>query len=668
MAIEQQPLPAQRADQSPASPRRCDARLLVHETAREGVGGVSRFADARANGTYSSGDRGVGRNSSPAELTARMSAYGGGMRSGADGQPQPPALLYDSDGKPLPFEAFRSSIDGGPGTPLQPRFTDSSRPPRESQFTPGWNLIPTPRSEGGMVRFPELRALAMACWQFRVAVNYRKKQMRGLRWEIAPKEAKTPTAKKKYQTDIDRVKAFFSKPNPIDNLRFGEWVGQAIEEMLTVDATVFFKYPTKDGKSLHALVQIDGATIKQLIDEFGHVVGYQQILYGYPATQYPTYDPATKSAVVRDSDELLGRISYIVMNPSVDSVYGTSTLEQLRPTIDIAIRRTARQLAWYQDGTVPDSFIEAPDGWIPEQITAMQRIYNELYSGNEILRSQMTLLPHGANYTPTKAFAYSKEESEEIVSIICASEGLPRSIFTSQTNKATSEMQRDEAQDTGFTPIKMVFKDFLDDIIENDLGAPDLEANPVDTVSGSEWELAQAKSLSCGAKAWRTVDEIRAEGGEDPMPEEALPVVMAPGAVGPDGKPVAAPVAPPRAKVAPKAPPADEAAQKADLGAWERFARKRLEKGKQSASFVSTALPGDVTDLVVRGLAAAGTDTQIRAVFVEARETIEKRKRKTMHARALERDFAASLARGFADQKRSLLVRAKDTLPAEAAA
>lgn len=631
---------------------------------------MSRFADARANGSYRSGNRGVGASATPAELTAMMSAMGGGVRSGADGQPQPPALLYDSSGKPLPPEAFASSLVGSPSIPLQPRFTDSSRPPREFSFTPGWNLIPTPRAEGGMVRFDEMRALALACWQFRVAVNYRKKQMRGLRWEIAPKEAKTPTAKKKYQTDIDRVKAFFAKPNPIDNLRFGEWVGQAIEEMLIVDATVFFKYPTKDGKSLHALVQIDGATIKQIIDDFGHVVGYQQILFGYPATQYPTYDPATRSAVIRDSDELSGRISYIVMNPSVDNVYGTSTLEQLRPTIDIAIRRTARQLAWYQDGTVPDSFIEAPDGWIPEQITAMQRIYNELYSGNEILRSQMTLLPHGANYTPTKAFAYSKEESEEIVSIICASEGLPRSIFTSQTNKATSEMQRDEAQDTGFSPIKMVFKDFLDDIIENDLGAPDLEANPVDTVSGSEWELAQAKSLSCGAKAWRTVDEIRAEGGEDPMPEEPLPVVMAPGAVGPDGKPVpaGAAVAPPKAKAAPKAPTADEAAQKADLGAWERFARKRLEKGKQSATFTSTALPEDVTDLVVRGLAAAGTDTQIRAVFAEARETLEKRKRKSARAKAFEQEMAASIARSFADQKRSLLVRAKDALPAEAAA
>lgn len=622
---------------------------------------MSRFADARRAGTYTPGSMGITRSITPAEMVASMSSWSGGSRSAAGGGPQPPALLYDADGKELGFESFRSPFDGGPGFPIQPRLTDSARPPREFAFTPGWNLIPSPRGEGGMVRFAELRALAAVCWQFRVAVNYRKKQIRGTRWDFGPRDVKTPSAKKEFQTDIDRVNAFFRAPNRIDRTGFGEWIGQWVEEMLIVDATPFFKHPAKDG-SLYALVQIDGATIKQVIDEYGHVIGFQQILYGYPATQYPTYDPTTKTAVVRDMDELSGRLDYPVTNPTVTNVYGTSTLEQLRPIVDIAIRRTAKQLSWYQNGTVPESFIEAPENAsTPEQIRQMQQLFNELYSGNDVLRSAMTLLPHGANYTPTKPFQYSKDESEEIISIICASEGIPRSIFTSQTNRATAEMQRDDAQDTGLRPLILTIKDQLDKWVQNDLNAPDLEAMPVERTAGNEWEGAQRKALMV-TSGLRTVDEMRAEDGLDPLPEEERPEAKA----AKMQEIMAASVKPKPGDE--KKPPADEVAQKAELGAWERFARKRLEKGKQAAAFDTSALSEDVSGLVMRGLAAAGTDEQIRAVFAGARGAIEKKKLTAKKRKSFEREIYGAVKRTFDDQKASLLRRAKNDLTAEAAA
>lgn len=629
---------------------------------------AGRFAQARADGSYVSGAFNA-RPMTPAELVSTQASWSGGSRSAAGGGPQPPALLYDADGKELGFESFRSPFDGGPGFPIQPRITDSARPPREGQYNPGWNLIPTPRGEGGMVRFAELRALAAVCWQFRVAVNYRKKQVRGTRWEFGPKDAKTPAAKKEFQVDIDRVNAFFRAPNRIDRTGFGEWIGQAIEEMLIVDAVPFYKYPAKDG-SLYALVQIDGATIKPLIDEYGHIIGFQQILYGYPATQYPTYDPTMKTALVRDADELDGRLDYIVTNPTVDNVYGTSTLEQLRPIIDIAIRRTAKQLSWYQDGTVPESLIEAPEGYTPDQIMQLQRMFNEEFSGNDRLRSSMTLIPHGANYTPTRPFQFSKDESEEIISIICASEGIPRSIFTSQTNRATAEMQRDDAQDTGLRPIMLTIKDALDRWIQNDLDAPDLEATPIERTAGNEWEGAQRKALMV-TSGLRTVDEMRAEDGLDPLSEEERPeakaakmsAIMAASAKPKPGEEKPGEKPPFGAK-----PPADETAQKSELGAWERFARKRLEKGKQAAMFDTSALPEDVSDLVMRGLAAAGTDAEVRAVFAGARGRIEKKKLTAAKRKNFEREIYGAVKRTFDDQKDSLLRAAKNVLPAQVAA
>jgi hypothetical protein len=452
------------------------------------------------------------------------------------------------------------------------------------------------------------------------------------------------------------VTAFFQRPNPVDGLRFGEWIGQAVEEILTVDACPFFKYPAKDG-SLHALVQIDGATIKPLIDEYAHVVGYQQILYGYPATQYPSYDPTLKRAVIRDADELAGRIAYIITNPNVTNVYGTSTLEQLRPTINVAIRRTARQLSWYQDGTVPDSFIEAPEGYTVDQIKQLQSLYTDLYAGNDALRAGMTVLPPGANYLPAKPFAFSKDESEEIISIICANEGIPRSIFVSQTNRATAEEQGNDAQDVGQKPIDGVLKDFLDDVIEHDLGAPDLGFEWVDERSGDQLKAAQAKQIACGG-TWRTVDEIRADDGLDPMPEDEKPEAKAAKMaeiMGAQKKPGEKPAFGGKAPDEKKPEPDQEKAVLDELGEWKRFALKRIEKSKHTAAFETEAVSEVVRRFVVASLEKAKTAGDVRTVFEKASKLAAKRK-------AAQKQLQGALERTLALQRESLMWHAKNAL------
>lgn len=590
---------------------------------------AGRFAQARNDGTYRPGTAAAnGGQFVPAELVASFGSFNYG--NGTQGNTQP-AILFDADGKPLDFTAFRSPIDGGPGAPLQPRFPDPNFAPREFQFSPGHNLIPQPRADGGLTPFTELRALVTVCPYLRIAINHRKKQVRGMEWDVSPIDDKSPKAKKASQGDIDRVKKFLTKPNRIDNLRFGEFISQATEEVYTTDALTFYKLLAKDGKELHSLVQIDGGTIKPIIDVFGHVVGYQQVLYGYPTTQYRT---APVLEVIRDVDELAGRIMYLVSVPKVDSVYGSAVAEEIRPVVDVAIRRWARQLSWYTEGTVPASIIEFP-ATTPAQIAAAQAYFNERFSDSQV--NKMLVVPPGANVQQLKPFQYTKEEEEAIISAICADMGTPRSLFVAQVNKATAETQRDEAQDVGFKPLKVFHKDWLDDLIQNDLGCPDLEFDWVDSMSGNEWEIAQSQSLYVSSGIM-TVDEIRAEKGLDPLPEEERPeakmaaMQQALGKIPPkDEKPgeekPGKPGAFPPGKDEKKAPAADESAQKAEIAAWEKFARKRVEKGKHSAEFIVSALPRDVADAVVRGLKNASTDTDVRAVFAKAKEHLAARRK-----------------------------------------
>jgi hypothetical protein len=641
---------------------------------------AGRFDQARADGSYRAGVAGVTRPLGgpttgvfvPAEYVAAMSSFN--YNSSGSG----PAQLFGPDGKPLGFEAFHSPIDGAPGAPLSPRFPDPTFPPREFQFSPGFNLMPTPRGEGDATRFPELRALAAACPYLRIAISHRKKQVRGMSWDVAPLDAKTPSAKKEFQKDIDRVKAFIAKPNRIDGLRFGEFMQQATEEVYTTDALTFFKHPTLDGSELHSLVQIDGATIKPVIDVYGHVVGFQQILYGYPTTQYRT-SPVMEPEVVRDVDELEGRILYLVSTPVVDSVYGSPVAEEIRPVVDLAIRRWAKQLAWYTDGTVPEATMEYPAPTV-EILQRAQAYFDELYRDAD--RARVRLLPPGANLQQMKPFQYTKDEEEALISMICAFMGVPRSIFVAQVNKATAETQRDEAQDVGFKPLKTFHKDWLDDLIQNDLGCPELEFVWVDTISGSEWEMAQAQALYVSSGIM-SIDEVRAERGLDPLPEgtpapdavvhagtpPATGVVQpTPGAKPGEERPVqpGSPAehdaaheleaAPPPAG-APKKKP-EPAAQKAELAAWEKFARRRVEKGKHTAPFEILTLPKDIANAVVRGLAAADTDAGVRAVFVKAKEHLEHRRK------SYEVSLAKLIAETLEKEKAGVLAHAKKRLEA----
>ena len=86
----------------------------------------------------------------------------------------PTPQLLDWAGRPLTSRDFRSPIDAGPADPLPPRIPVTGYPPREHQYPLGFNLIPSPRTEGGKTyTFAQLRAWGDMCPYLRLAVEYR---------------------------------------------------------------------------------------------------------------------------------------------------------------------------------------------------------------------------------------------------------------------------------------------------------------------------------------------------------------------------------------------------------------------------------------------------------------------------------------------------------------
>lgn len=556
-------------------------------------------------------------------------------------------FLFGPDGKPLPPDTWRSPIDYGPGSPLPPRIA-GPYPPREGLYPLGFNLSLTPRQEyGGNLSFDALRTLADLCPYARVAIDYRKKKFRGRKIEFVAKEnEKSKALKLKLKSQIDRATNFWTKPNRIDDVDYSPWISQVLEEVLVVDALVIYKQRRMDG-GLHSLVQIDGATIKPLIDQWAHVAGYEQIIWGLPATAYDVVredDPDFNDGPpAYDKSDLL----YKVYNPRVDNVYGMSPLEEIKPTVDTAIRRALSQLAYYTDGNIPQGFIEAPDGWSTDQIARLESYLAENFAGDIPKNAQLRVIPHGSNYKPTRAVEFTKDEEEAMASIILAIYAVPKTILIAQHNRSESQNQSNEAQDAGDAPLQEFIFAIIDGITQGDLECPDVKV-----VFGNQ-RAATSKDVSDSYVALvnsgiLTIDEARAEMlGLEPKPEEekpeppAAPVPGQPGQPGPGKQPAL-----PAAGDDPAEEPTDDEAAKSELAQYRRWALKRVAKGRAGDAFVTTAIPRELATKLQAALAASSTEADVAEVFELAR--LAKAKRVTAsRTRTDEKAITAALTEYF---------------------
>lgn len=414
------------------------------------------------------------------------------------------------DGKPVSSAMYQSLIDPGPGAPLPPRIQIPHYAPREFQFTPNFNMFPSPRTESGRdYSFTQLRMWAKACPELMTAIKYRQNQLRGCKWAIVPREdEKSPQLKADLAGEIKAATEFWERPNRIDKMDFSTWIAQAVHEVFTTDALVFHKQRTNGG-TIHSIRQIDGETIKPIIDNWGSIVGYQQILWGYPATGYdstPTVDSF-------DADEM----TYWVFNPRVDSVYGTAPVEDILPLILTAIKRTQTHMGWYTEGTIPDAFLTAPESWGPEQLAEYQKWWDDELADTRSKRKLRTI-PFGTEYTPARPFEFSKDEHEAIVSMIWAYMAVPKHIIVSQVNRATSESQGDEATDTGLVPL-LRFLDAKLSEITAEIAGPDVVFRFQTGQTADKLKDAQTSAVYISAGVMDS-DEVRTNMGLPPREEE----------------------------------------------------------------------------------------------------------------------------------------------------
>jgi hypothetical protein len=438
---------------------------------------------------------------------------------------------------------------GVPQNPINidPRLPQTKRPlPRKAEMDIGWNL---PGQGAPAVPWSMLRDFADQVDIVRLCIGVRKKEICGTGWSIAVKgDAVSQMAQEQGKTnararsqvtrdlqdEITRLSNFWEKPDRINRLTFGEWLGTVLEEMLVLDALSIYPHPDHKG-DLHSLEILDGSTIKPLLDYRGAFPqppqpAYQQILWGYPRGEFTLDD---EGAGVYTSDQLI----YRPRERRTHTPYGFPAVEQAILAGDLYMKRQQWLRAEYTDGSVPAGLLVPPDAlrWSPEQVRQYEQNINMELAGNTEQRMRWRMLPPGTNPLFPQQFAekYNSGFDEYLIKLLCAFfDVMPSEIgFVQAGGLGGAGHQEGEAASgmrKGNAPIMAWLTDLFNEINQTYLGAP--KELTFQFEKGTDENLkdkaAAAKSdISSGA---RTLNDVRADNGEPlyDFPEADEPFIV----------------------------------------------------------------------------------------------------------------------------------------------
>jgi hypothetical protein len=315
----------------------------------------------------------------------------------------------------LPRAPFSATVPFGPGNPITPGAINpidpaTGRPqPRRYEYQVAQNINIT---ETRLVPFTTLRAASEQIDILRRCIEVIKNKMSGLEFDIVMGTDASEKiaagaggdhvramakAREKYTDEINRLRTFWEVPDKANGYTWADWLNIALEDILVIDAWAVYPQPTVGG-DLFGFQILDGATIKPLIDDRGMRplapnAAFQQILYGFPRSEFSATDEDPKA----DGEFTADQLAYCVRNRRSISVYGFSPTERALPLADIYLRRQQWIRAEYTDGVMPDLMFTTDEDWgtNPDLLRAYENILNDDLAGQTQQRKRARLLPKG---------------------------------------------------------------------------------------------------------------------------------------------------------------------------------------------------------------------------------------------------------------------------------
>jgi hypothetical protein len=375
--------------------------------------------------------------------------------------------------------------------------------PRQFDYQVGRNIFYQPRGNE-RYDFDQLRMVARHSELTRLAIETRMDQMAAIKWQIKSRDEDNDNSDPR----IKQITEFFASPDKVRD--WDQWLRCILEELFVTDAVSIARRYNRGG-GLYALEQIDGSTIFPLIDADGRTPAppdpaYQQILKGVPKADYTTQE-----------------LIYYVRKTQINTPYGWSPVEQIIESAQTDIERIKYTLSYFTEGSVPDSYITAPDGMTPDRVLAYQDMLNSLLAGNRAGRRQMPVLVHGMEIHNLKQAELKNDFDEWLARKICFAFSLPPTAFVKQLNRNTSESAQDAAKEEGLFPVLLYVKRLVDKVIREDFNAPELEFHWEDDKDIDPKIQAEIDCMFVD-KGIKSRNEVRDEyglapviGGEEPL-------------------------------------------------------------------------------------------------------------------------------------------------------
>jgi hypothetical protein len=342
---------------------------------------------------------------------------------------------------------------------------------------------------------------------------------------------------------MNRLRDFWETPDIGNGMDFVSWLTCFLEDLLVLDAVAIWPQQTVGGE-LKALQLLDATTIKPLINDRGMRpeapnAAFQQILYGFPRTEFTAPTETLEADGEFTSDEL----SYLVRNRRTHSVYGYGPVERALPLADLYLRRQQWLRAEYTDGVMPELMFktDANFGNNPDLLRAYENIFNDDLAGQTEQRKRARLLPAGLE--PIQFDGYGEKFSdtldEYLVTSICGHFGvLPTEIgFAGKSGLGGSSLHEGQAESSevlGLLPLAQWVARQISQLSYVYLGMPrELEFKFQPSARQDDKAIADAEDVRI-RNGSLTLNEARAKNGLPLMDSEYAdqPIFVATGAFG----------------------------------------------------------------------------------------------------------------------------------------
>jgi hypothetical protein len=414
---------------------------------------------------------------------------------------QPPDYISDVDIDHNWFSPFDPVMPFGPPYVNYPRTWD---------YPVGINIDIYPRR---LQLFSMLRALASSWGVLAVEMEARIDELVAFPWTFKLKDSQG----KKSENDprIKKVTQFFKKPDR--KMPYAMWMRSIFRDRYTIDAASAYVWKNRLGTEPYAILALDGATIKPLVDDYGRIPdfpnpAYQQIIKGLPMDNYT-------------ERELL----YMPARPRTDyPIGGYSEVEQILSEITQGVKKTLYMNNFWKEGTIPDVMLGVPEAWTPEQIAIWQASFDALLSGNLKLKSKVRFIPGGMKPFEMKGSAGELLKSDYdvwIARIVCrAFRTMPKPYVTEPASRASAESEKEQLEEQGIQVERLWWKSFMDELLLMGWGYDDIELSwdedqDVDVVNQQTVLTGYVKTAEL------TINESRASRGLDPVEGGDVPMI-----------------------------------------------------------------------------------------------------------------------------------------------